>query len=98
MGLPLLPATATHVQVGLDDRQQIGIDGWDWMRPEVCSECLSADIIEGEDAGVILESGTLGEVRVEVVAHGLGQFVLHVVHVDLRVPDLDGLSDRVQPS
>lgn len=68
------------------------------MRPEVGPQRLPADIVEGEDAGVVLESGALGEVGVQVVAHGLGQLVLHVVHVDLGIPDLDGLGDRVQPA
>jgi len=68
------------------------------MRPEVRPQRLPADIVEGEDAGVVLESGALGKVRVQVVAHGLSQLVLHLVHVNLGIPDLDGLGNRVQPA
>ena len=64
---------------------------------EVGFEGFPANIVEGNGSGLIFKVGALGDVVVEFFSHGLMQFVFHFVHVDLRVPDLDGLGDGDEP-
>lgn len=47
---------------------------------------------------MILDGCALSQIIIEIVSGRLGQFVLHVIHVDLGVADLDGLGDGVQPA
>lgn len=46
---------------------------------------------------MVLEVGTLIEVVINLCLDRLVQLFLHLVHINLRVSDLDSLSNRIQP-